>query len=445
MLKLSPRSGDEHLSLARLQHTHIVPLYLVQDFPHEHVRALCMPYVGGTSLCMFSIACATSRPARRTGQHFVEFISAMPESAAQATNIASPVLRFLAKSNYIEAACWIGACLADALHYAHQRGLVHLDIKPSNVLLAGDGQPMLLDFHLAQEVIPAGTEVVQRLGGTPGTCRRNKCARPRSVREGRAIEQTVDGRSDIYALGIVLYELLVGRLPPDDEAARHRLLRERNPAVSRSLEDLVCKCLARDPAARYRDAARWRPTCAGTWPGCRCEAFPIAAGDAWQKWRRRRPHAAGVNQYGGGLVVHHREPGGHVSGGHAARGPAALALGQQQLDHHDYWPPSRSLKLARRPSPGCPVRKPKASLDSRLQFACARETRRQSPHAGGAVSAMWTDLPMCQSGSSKRLDAGCRAIWQKREQILRAADGSDDQQLKLPLRTDLLDSGAIVG
>jgi len=69
---------------------------------------------------------------------------------------------------YVEAVCWIVACLAEGLQSAHAHGLVHLDVKPSNVLIAGDGLPMQLDFHLARRPVGAGEQIVDRLGGTPG-------------------------------------------------------------------------------------------------------------------------------------------------------------------------------------------------------------------------------------------------------------------------------------
>ena len=81
---------------------------------------------------------------------------------------------------------------------------MHLDVKPSNVLLAADGQPMLLDFHLAREVAPAGSESIDRLGGTRGYMSHEQLLCTAAVREGRAIPLAIDGRSDIYSLGVLL-------------------------------------------------------------------------------------------------------------------------------------------------------------------------------------------------------------------------------------------------
>ena len=75
---------------------------------------------------------------------------------------------FCAAENYPDIVCRIGICLADAAQYAHDRGLLHLDIKPSNVLVAADGQPMLLDFHLARGRLLEGDAAPAWFGGTPG-------------------------------------------------------------------------------------------------------------------------------------------------------------------------------------------------------------------------------------------------------------------------------------
>src|SRR5919206_99916 len=72
VLKLTPCDGQEHVSLARLQHTHIVPLYSVQDDPARHLRVLCMPYFGGTTLAQLLEALRAQPPARRTGRDLLE-------------------------------------------------------------------------------------------------------------------------------------------------------------------------------------------------------------------------------------------------------------------------------------------------------------------------------------------------------------------------------------
>ena len=68
-----------------------------------------------------------------------------------------PYRRYLDQAAYVQAVCWIAACLADALHSAHVHGLIHMDVKPSNVLIADDGLPILLDFHLAHRPIDPGS------------------------------------------------------------------------------------------------------------------------------------------------------------------------------------------------------------------------------------------------------------------------------------------------
>src|SRR5262249_2731392 len=121
-----------------------------------------------------------------------------------------PARQALTRASYVQAICWIGACLADALQYAHERGVGHLDIKPSNVLRAADGQPMLLDFHLARGPLHPGAEKAPWLGGTLGYMSPEQQLALEAAEQGREVPLPVDGRSDIFSLGVVLREALAG-------------------------------------------------------------------------------------------------------------------------------------------------------------------------------------------------------------------------------------------
>lgn len=131
--------------------------------------------------------------------------------------------------------------------------MVHLDLKPSNVLLAADGQPMLLDFHLAREPIIPGEKLVHWLGGTPGYMSPEQQDALGALQEGKQVERSVDQHSDVYSLGLLLYEALAGK--PRKEGENRRSLRRHNSQVSIGLADVVEKCLAKDPARRYLSAA----------------------------------------------------------------------------------------------------------------------------------------------------------------------------------------------
>ena len=284
--------GDEHLSLARLQHTHIVPLFLVQEFPERNICALCMPFLGGASWSRILQALHSRPTAGLSGAAIADALAAAQSDLDPAANSNGPAIGFLEQASYEQAVCWIGSCLADALQYAHQRGLLHLDIKPSNVLLAGDGQPMLLDFHLAHEVGQSELNAVDRVGGTPGYMSPEQQRCVQALRSGRPLPIALDPRSDIYSLGVLLYESLTGQDPSPDENASREALRRANPLVSRGLQDLLHKCLSQDRSARYADAGEL-----ATDLRRHIANLPLrgvanrSLKERWKKWRRRKPHS----------------------------------------------------------------------------------------------------------------------------------------------------------
>ncbi len=146
----------------------------------------------------------------------------------------------------------IVAEVARILAYAHGQGLIHRDIKPANILLDGQNSPRLTDFGIAA----TEQELLQEPQRTLATL---AYASPEQVSG-----QVIDARSDLWSLGVVLYELLSGRLPfydPSPVALKDKILshdppslRSRNPAIPPQLERICLKCLSKDPARRYASA-----------------------------------------------------------------------------------------------------------------------------------------------------------------------------------------------
>jgi serine/threonine protein kinase len=154
-----------------------------------------------------------------------------------------------------EAAARLGEALADALAYSHDRGVLHRDVKPENVLFASDARPVLMDFGIAKS---EDSSVRTKTGFLVGS--------PAYVSPEQLSGTPLDGRTDVYSLGTTLFELLAGRLPfrsrgiedlarrLDDDAPP---LSKYLPEVDPELERIVGKALARDRRDRY-DAASLR-------------------------------------------------------------------------------------------------------------------------------------------------------------------------------------------
>ncbi|MCG3122147.1 MAG: Serine/threonine-protein kinase PknD [Phycisphaerales bacterium] len=175
-----------------------------------------------------------------------------------------PLTRYAQRHNLtVEARIELLARVCDAVQHAHRCGVIHRDLKPANILVAEDGQPKILDFGVAraldadQRMTTMQTGVGQIIGTLPYMSPEQVCGDVAAV----------DTRTDVYALGVLLYEILTGRLPHDlrskplVEAAR--VIRDESPArlstIDRTLrgdvETIVFKALEKEPARRYQSAA----------------------------------------------------------------------------------------------------------------------------------------------------------------------------------------------
>jgi len=151
----------------------------------------------------------------------------------------------------------IAAQIASALEVAHERGLVHRDVKPHNVLIAPNGRAKVADFGIAHD---AGLTELTRTNIVPGTAH--------YLSPEQAQRAVLDGRSDIYSLGVVLYEMLTGHVPFEgrslvDVALQHVHdkpvpPRKVRPELSRATEAVVLKALEKDPKKRFQTAEAMR-------------------------------------------------------------------------------------------------------------------------------------------------------------------------------------------
>ena len=180
----------------------------------------------------------------------------------------------------------VGLQAADALAHAHHQGVIHRDVKPSNLLIDAKGSLWVTDFGLARRLADPGLTHHDSLLGTP------RYMSPEQARTG-----SIDGRTDVYSLGATLYELLTLRPPFDGQSAAELLdqigrddpvpPRKSQPRLPRDLETIVLKALAKRRSTATRPPPSWPRTCRGSSAMSRSRARRISPiGRLWRVARR---------------------------------------------------------------------------------------------------------------------------------------------------------------
>ncbi len=185
--------------------------------------------------------------------------------------------------------------VADALQHANDHGVVHRDIKPANIILNHDGQPFVTDFGLAKKI--SADASISSEGQVLGT------AKYMSPEQASGKTRETDHRSDIYALGVVLFEMLTSHPPfrGNVRAIMHQKIfedapsaRTLNPSLPKDLETICLKCLEREPEKRYQNASEVAEELTRFQNGEPIKARPVSSLEKVWRWCRRRPYVAAL-------------------------------------------------------------------------------------------------------------------------------------------------------
>lgn len=272
-LKISDHKGSEPQTLAQLDHSNIVRVFDQRVAQDTKARLLYMEVVPGGTLQEVVRRVRIAEPSERTGRLLLDSIDDQLGASGTSRPENSPNRHWLAETPWPLVVCQIGAQLAEGLSYAHQKGVMHRDIKPANVLLTPEGTPKLADFNVSYNGGRADESPEDTFGGSLVYMSPEQLQACHPVLGGSP--QLVRGASDVYSLGVMLWELLTGKRPFEDEpkdsggelARIQRMIDQRHYAnlteltqqlprdCPASLRQVLLRCLQPRKDERYASAA----------------------------------------------------------------------------------------------------------------------------------------------------------------------------------------------
>jgi serine/threonine protein kinase len=244
-LKISDDKGQEPQTLAQLDHPYIVRVYDQRQLPGQRLRLLYMQYVAGGTLQEVVEYHGQLPAGQWSGATYLGAIDQVLVSHGESGQ-DSHVRHKFQHASWPQVISWLGSRLASALSYAHERGVLHRDVKPANVLTASDGSPKLADFNISFSSKLDGATPAAYFGGSLAymspeqleACDPNHARQPRDL----------DGRSDVYSLAVLLWELLTGSRPFSDDVITNNWSQTLAKMSAQRQAGVPAAALARLPA-----------------------------------------------------------------------------------------------------------------------------------------------------------------------------------------------------
>ncbi len=307
-LKVSACRGAEAQTLAQLDHPHIVRVYDQRVVAARGLLLVYMPYLAGGALLDVLMRAQATPPLERSGRTLLAAVDAALERRGELPPSDSSSRRRWAERSWPSTVCAIGAKLAAALDYAHRRDVLHRDVKPANVLLTAEGEPLLADFNIGCCSKLDGAGPAAFFGGSLAymSLEHLEAFNPEHPR----LPESLDGRSDLFSLAVTLWELLACDRPFRTEhlhgswtetLATLAAERQAGPTAEataaldegnvRGFKAILLRSLAANPADRPATAgelASELELCLK--PATRALVRPAPGG--WREFVRRRPLSA---------------------------------------------------------------------------------------------------------------------------------------------------------